>query len=132
MKRAYNPNISQRANDCLRRRARAVQVQRQVVILASVAAVALAILLGSSISAMANSPDRPELHKYYTSIAVESGDTLWALAADYVTDGLMDREEFIAEVSELNHLSDGQIHSGAYLIVPYYAPEPGAPLPAVD
>ncbi len=129
MKRAYNPNISQKANDCLRRRARAVQVQRQIAILTSVVAVALAILLGSSISAMANSPGKPKLHKYYTSIAVESGDTLWSLADDYLVDGLMDRSAFIAEVSELNHLSDERIHSGAYLVVPYYASEPNPSVP---
>lgn len=124
MKRTYNSRISQRANDCLRRRARAVQVQRQVLILVSVVVTGLAILLGSSIRAMANSPRKAEMHKYYTSIAVERGDTLWALADDYVTDGLMDREAFIAEVSRLNHLTDGQIHSGAYIVVPYYASEP--------
>ncbi|MCH5334045.1 MAG: LysM peptidoglycan-binding domain-containing protein [Agathobacter sp.] len=123
MRRVYNSRISQRANDCLRRRERALQVKRQILILAAVVVTGLAILLGSSIRAMASSPKKAEMHKYYTSIAVERGDTLWALADDYIAEGLMDRKAFIAEVSELNHLTDGHIHSGAHIIVPYYSEE---------
>lgn len=121
MKRTYNRGISQRANDSLRRRARALQVQRQLLALAAVIIVCLAILLGGAVRALASSDSGAKLHKYYTSVRVERGDTLWELADSYTVEGLMDREDFIREVSRLNRLTDGQIHSGAYIVVPYYA-----------
>lgn len=123
MKRTYNHKISQRANERLRKRARAVQIQKQMLALTGVIIISLAILLGSSICAFASSNARKELHKYYTSIQIQNGDTLWDLSDSYAVDGLMNRSDFITEVTSLNHLSDGQIHAGDYIVVPYYSAE---------
>ncbi|MCM1106628.1 MAG: hypothetical protein NC355_06760 [Blautia sp.] len=123
MKRVYNSEISQRANYLLKKRARALQVQKQMLALAVIIFVCLAILLGSSIRTLANSGRAEALHKYYTSIRLERGDTLWDIADTYTVDGVMDKESFIREVSDLNGLSDGQIHRDAYIVVPYYSAE---------
>ncbi|MCM1282255.1 MAG: hypothetical protein NC180_04685 [Muribaculaceae bacterium] len=123
MKRGYNSAISQRANYRLKKRARALQVQKQMLALAVLIFVCLTILLGGSIRTLANSGRGETLHKYYTSIRLEKGDTLWDLADTYTVDDVMDRETFIREVSELNGLSDGQIHRDAYIVVPYYSAE---------
>lgn len=84
----------------------------------------LLILLGSSIRIFASS--RPENHKravqkYYTSIRIEPGDTLWQIADSYVT-AEMPKKEFIREVCRLNHISENDILcSGDYLVVMYYS-----------
>lgn len=71
--------------------------------------------------------DGKEQHKgikYYTSIEVEAGDTLWDLAGVYASsDYDVCREEFINEVKKINHLSDDRITAGMYLTIPYYETE---------
>lgn len=58
--------------------------------------------------------------KYYTSIMVESGDTLWSLANEYSSVEYRDNNAYIKEVRELNHITSDDIHAGSYLILPYY------------
>ena len=62
--------------------------------------------------------------KYYTSIRIEQGDTLWGIADRYMTDEYKDRDAYIREVCEMNLISEDEIHAGQYLTVPYYAAEP--------
>ncbi len=63
--------------------------------------------------------------KYFTSIEVHSGDTLWNIAEQYMTDDYSTKQEFVDEVIKLNHLSsDGNINSGCFIIVPYYSATP--------
>lgn len=123
MKYTYNNKISRKANESLQRRARTVQFQKQVFALIGIIIVSILILLGSTISAFASAGKKEDLHKYYTSIQVESGDTLWDIAGEYTLDHTMSRESFIEEVSRLNGLSDGHIHSGSYIVIPYYSAE---------
>jgi len=59
--------------------------------------------------------------KYYTSIQVESGDTLWAIAGEYITDDYADMNEYIREVCSINHISEDEIHAGQYIVIPYYS-----------
>lgn len=58
--------------------------------------------------------------KYYTSVMVESGDTLWTLADEYASLEYRDYNAYIKEVKDLNHISSDDIHAGSYLILPYY------------
>lgn len=62
--------------------------------------------------------------KYFTSIQVEDGDTLWSIAEEYMTDEYASTASYIAEVKKMNNISSDQITSGCYLLVPYYAEEP--------
>lgn len=62
-------------------------------------------------------------HKYYTSVQIQSGDTLWAIANNYITDEYSDMNEYIAEVCSINHIAEDEIHAGSYIVVPYYATE---------
>ena len=58
--------------------------------------------------------------KYYTSVMVESGDTLWTLADKYGSVEYRDYNAYINEVKEMNHISSDDIHAGSYLVLPYY------------
>ena len=60
-------------------------------------------------------------NKYYTSVQIESGDTLWAIANEYITDEYTDINAYIREVCSINHISEDEIHAGQYIVVPYYA-----------
>lgn len=122
MRRVYNEKISQKANENLNRRAHKVMVQKRVIALAGILIVSLLILLGSSIRTFASSRNNEPLHKYYTSIRIENGDSLWSLADQYTVDGVYDRDDFIEETRSLNQLSNqNELHTGDYIVVGYYS-----------
>lgn len=64
-------------------------------------------------------------YKYYTDIVVEPGDSLWALAEEYVDyDHYRDINSYINEVRSINHLAEeSSLSAGQILIVPYYSAE---------
>lgn len=59
-------------------------------------------------------------YKYYTSVKVQRGDTLWSIASDYITKDYDDINAYIEEVCFINKISGDEIHSGQYITVPYY------------
>ena len=85
--------------------------------------VSLGVLFGSSLSAAAksNAANSRTAFKYYTSIQVEAGDSLWSIAEEYASPEYDTRESYMKEVAALNGLSDMTIHAGEYLTVPYYS-----------
>lgn len=60
-------------------------------------------------------------YKYYTSIQIQQGDSLWSIAGDYMSADYSDIDEYISEVKQLNHLKSDAIHAGEYLLIPYYS-----------
>ena len=61
-------------------------------------------------------------YKYYTSVQIQSGDTLWSIADMYMTEEYASIDTYIDEVRSINHIAAGDmIHAGQYLTVPYYS-----------
>ena len=121
MKRTYNDKISLKANESLIRRAQKVQMEKRLIVVIGIIVISLGILLGSSISAFASALGKARTHKYYTSIQLRQGDSLWKLAGEYASTD-QSEQEFIDEVCEVNGISESNIlHSGQYLVVPYYS-----------
>lgn len=106
-------------------RSRRVAVRNQRIAFISVSFVILLILISSilfgSIKAQAASAETP--YKYYTSIQIQKGETLWEIANRYVTEEYDSVSDYIAEICSINHISDSDIHSGQYLTIPYYSDE---------
>ena len=92
-----------------------------LLLLLLVLGVPCAALLTTQVQAE-NRPKAPT-YKYYTSIQVESGDTLWEIAEEYRTEEYEDINSYIEEVKEINHLTSSQITDGMYLCIPYYTTE---------
>lgn len=61
--------------------------------------------------------------KQFTSIQVKKGDSLWKIAKRYMGDEYNTIDDYIDEVCKTNHIYDGQITDGMYLVVPYYTNE---------
>ncbi len=121
MKRTYNDKISLKANESLARRAQKVQMEKRLIVVIGIIVISLGILLGSSISAFASAREKARIHKYYTSIQLRQGDSLWELAGEYASTD-QSEQEFIDEVCEVNGISESNIlHSGQYLVVQYYS-----------
>lgn len=62
-------------------------------------------------------------YKYYTSIQVERGETLWSIAQDNMGSYYETAEDYVAEVMRMNSLEDEKIITGQHLIIPYYSEE---------
>ena len=62
-------------------------------------------------------------YKYFTSITIEQGDSLWSLAENYLTEDYKDIYSYIDEVKSINHLSGDSLIAGQKLCIPYYAEE---------
>ena len=81
--------------------------------------IVLAFVLLSTKSMASN--DAP-LFKYYKSVQIKGGDTLYDLSLEYVNPSVNDTESFIEEVKYINNLEDDyHLYEGNYIIVPYYA-----------
>lgn len=59
--------------------------------------------------------------RYYKSITIEKGDTLWNIAEEYITDDYESVEEYISVLKDINNLHGDKILSGDKLIVSYDA-----------
>lgn len=91
-------------------------------ILAGLAAVLVfaAFLIISSVQAEGSSTPK---HKYYKSVQISSGDTLWGIAADYMTEEYSSVDDYIREVKYINGIQNDQITNGSSIVVPYYSEE---------
>ena len=97
------------------------QLRCRVFLFAGVMLVMLSLAGGSFIVRAQDACSEP-LYKYYTSIPIEDGDSLWSVAEDYGT-GYDSGRDFIQEVIRINHLTDESLRRGDHLIVPYYSRE---------
>lgn len=85
-----------------------------------------AILLALGIfSIQTNAKDASEVIeiKYYTSIVVTSGDTLWTIASAHMGSHYESESDYIKEVIHMNSLKNDTIYTGQHLVIPYYSGE---------
>ncbi len=103
------------------RRRRALQKRLMIAAMLFCLVAACAISYGS-IKTSANSGKDAAL-KYYTNVKVQKGDTLWALAGEYMdSEQYKDKNAYIAEVCSINHMQrDATLYSGQYITIPYYS-----------
>ncbi|MBQ8558946.1 MAG: LysM peptidoglycan-binding domain-containing protein [Tyzzerella sp.] len=107
------------------RRAREVARKRMFLLLAAVLLIVIGCIVFGSIfsSAQASAEESGIEYKYYKSIVIEEGDTLWSIAKEYRTDAYSSTQEYIDKLIELNDLSSDTIHAGQHLVVAYYDKE---------
>lgn len=59
-------------------------------------------------------------YKSYTSIEIQSGDSLWSIASEHMTEEYGSVQEYMKEIKSLNGLRSDEIHAGKFLVIPYY------------
>lgn len=90
--------------------------QTQFIIIVTVV---LVIICSTFISINAKGSDTTG-SKYFTTIKIEDGDSLWSIANTYCSSGYNDYNEYIDEVKSINNMSDDVVKKGSYIVVPYY------------
>ena len=103
------------------------QVKRQKLAILFVAILVIivgSIAFGSIFSkAHGNLIDEPVSFKYYKSIEIKQGDSLWSVAEEYKTEQYASTQEYVDELKQLNGLTTDTIHDGQHLMVAYYDTE---------
>lgn len=101
------------------------QVKRQKFLI-GVIAVCLTLILSvksAAFSSAAQDNEQTDHYKYYKTIEIHKGDTLWDIARKYKTDEYDSVQDYIDEIKQINNLKDHNIQAGNYLIIAYYEPE---------
>lgn len=61
-------------------------------------------------------------YKYFTYHTVDKGDTLWTMAEEYIDYEFYNNiHEYVAEVKEINHMSNDTILVGQTIVIPYFS-----------
>lgn len=59
------------------------------------------------------------VYKYYITMEIQPGDSLWSIAEEYKYN--QDSKDYIKEVKHINHLYSNQIIAGQKITIPYYS-----------
>lgn len=73
------------------------------------------------LSARAEEEKSEPLNRYYTSIQLKQGDSLWNIANAYAGGSGYTTREYVDELKRMNGLSSESIHAGEFLTVVYFA-----------
>ena len=76
-----------------------------------------------SFSSQASDMNHQASYKYYKSIQISSGDTLWSIAQNNMDEHYSTAAQYVAEIKQMNSLSSDRIIAGNYLLIPYYSTE---------
>ena len=118
--------MTERELRCYRNKMRRVRELRRKAVMAIVT---LLVVLGYALSynvlvTQATSEIEDISYKYFTSIEISSGDTLWSIAEEYAdAQYYASVNDYIEEVKHTNHLTSDALVAGQFLIVPYYSQE---------
>lgn len=116
----YRRELSKRKQQARRRR----EVRKQIALVV----LGIILIIGLSLSyhairSNANTDIEEIEYKYFTSVSVNYGETLWIIAEKYADNHYKNIEAYISELMKINNLSSDEIKAGQYLIVPYYSSE---------
>ena len=105
-------------------RKRKILKRRIAVVMACICMFAAIGILGSMIltDAKAETDNHETVYKYYKSIVIKSGDTLWSIANEYKSENCT-TQDYISEVKTLNGLVTDNIQDSQHLMIVYYDTE---------
>lgn len=63
----------------------------------------------------------PEKTRYFTSIQIQQGETLWEIASRFSTGSDLTVQSYMDELIKMNNLQNDTIYAGQYLTVVYFA-----------
>lgn len=100
-----------------RRRAKAVRFFTALVV---ISVIVFVILFANKNQAQAvEGADSVPLKKYYKTITIQPGDTLWSIAGEYKM-ASSTTKEYVEELMIMNDLPNDDITSGMKLLITYY------------
>ncbi len=107
-----------------KREKRRKQVRKNIILLiVSTILLSTVVVFFACTSIQASDSNHPMSYKYFKSVYISSGDTLWSIAQENMDSHYANTKEYIEEVKRMNSLTSNQIMQGSYLMIPYYSTE---------
>ncbi len=115
--------IDERRHKCRMIKKKRLLKQKMALMIATICVIMIgSIGFGSIFSSAKNSASDVAEYKYYKSIVIEEGDSLWSIAERYNHE-TMNNQDYVKELKELNSLTGETIHAGQHLLIAYYDTE---------
>ena len=97
--------------------------QKRVGVVVIVGILLLLVLFvgGRRLRVHAQNEQRVVLKRYYTSVQIQQGDSLWKYAEEYGKGSGYSKKEYVEELKRMNGLTRDEIHAGRYLTVVYFS-----------
>lgn len=117
-------NADSRTKKKVSRKPERISSLTKFVLAVMVAAAVICIILFSNknVTIAEETGDAPVLTKYYKSITIASGDTLWSIANEYKSGDYRSTRDYVEELRSMNGLCSDKIDAGQKLVVAYFAP----------
>ena len=116
--------IQERQKRAMMKKRKQIAKRRMILLLAALFVITLGSVVFGTIFSKAKNPSADITQfKYYKSITIEQGDSLWSIAEEYCTDEYANTYEYVDELKQLNSLTSETIHAGQHLLVIYYDKE---------
>lgn len=121
--RKNNKYYTRDVNRKIKSRQRKIKAQCSIIALSLIVMCTLALAVLFVIPSQAENRIAAEAScKYYRSIQIKKGDTLWSIANENIDTGHYNNTvEYIKEVKSINSLASDRIIAGNYIIIPYYS-----------
>ena len=104
----------------MKRKTKAALVKFSLAVLV-VAAIVCVILVSNHSVINADENGTPvKLEKYYKTITVQQGDSLWSIAKEYKSGDYRTVQDYVDELKSMNNLGSDQITAGNKLVVAYF------------
>ncbi len=82
----------------------------------------LSIILGNVSSKAMQEKTKPDVIKYFTSIQIKDGESLWQIASNNLNTEYYDLDAYMDEIASINNISEDEtLLSGEFIIIPYFA-----------
>ncbi|RGY95266.1 LysM peptidoglycan-binding domain-containing protein [Clostridium sp. AM58-1XD] len=88
--------------------------------LLTVITITSSVFFGHSIFNAMAGEEQGRFSRYYKSIQIKDGDSLWSIAGEYRENSRMSTDEYVDELRSMNRLKNDTIHTGQYLTVVYF------------
>ncbi len=119
--RDYEAYERERRYRVQKKKAKQIAKRKLVLLIATFLVILIGCIVFGSIFSSAHVSEADTERKYYKSIEIQKGDTLWDIAEEYVSDIYYEsKQDYVDELKEVNGLQSDMIHEGQYLIVVYY------------
>lgn len=97
---------------------------KKTLIFLAVLVMVMSCIFGKTLVMASAEESGPSGQRYYTSIEIQKGDTLWSIAETYRKGSGMNMREYIRELKQMNRLLSDDIQAGEHLTIVYYSDEP--------
>lgn len=91
-----------------------------LVTIAALIALCFSVMIGVRMVRAQDDQENTQAQKYYSSIEIASGDTLWDIAERYTEGTEISVSQYVEQLMEMNQLTSDRIYEGQHLTVSYY------------